>query len=252
MTKYVWIPKNIIFNKNIYISGSTSKPSNEIERAYEIWEHAKNLIYQNTDNFNLSDGITNLKRSLNHRLKLIEEVYNLKKIEIEDKPNGYIETLSHLEIIRPLFLKKLLAIRNDIEHNDALPPSKKKCIEFVDIIWYFLKSTDLLLAQIKTSFTVEDYGSEDQSLAGCEFEINFDFKKLRIDIRGWFPGKYVSEEEKVGSIKIKVKSLKTKANYKKNLEYLKKRLDSDIGLTGEILFTPKESLEFHRNIFRNY
>ncbi len=38
-------------------------------------------------------------------------------------------------------MKQLLAIRNDIEHRDVKPPSTEKCLELLDAVWYFLKST---------------------------------------------------------------------------------------------------------------
>lgn len=89
------------------------------KRAYEMWERSCTLIENANSAFDLSDGILTLKRSMDQRLKLIEELYSLKMIEYENKPKGYIELLSDYKLTRPYIMKKLLSLRNDIEHNDA-------------------------------------------------------------------------------------------------------------------------------------
>ena len=53
----------------------------------------------NESEFHLADGITNLKRALNHRLKLIEEIYGFKFVEINNKPKGYMEILEILALL---------------------------------------------------------------------------------------------------------------------------------------------------------
>ncbi|MFJ7913908.1 MULTISPECIES: hypothetical protein [unclassified Lysinibacillus] len=139
-----WI-SNEILNWESYSESSTVLEKEKGERAFRIWEHAKNLIENNETEFHLADGITNLKRALNHRLKLIEEIYGFKFVEINNKPKGYMEILEIFGVVRPFLMKRLLTIRNGIEHNDEKPPSYERCIELLDVVWYFLKSTDLMV-----------------------------------------------------------------------------------------------------------
>jgi hypothetical protein len=54
----------------------------------------------------------------------------------------------------------LLEVRNRIEHNDAPPPDTPKCEFYVDIVWYFLKSTDSLVDMAVDSIHYEDDQSE--------------------------------------------------------------------------------------------
>ncbi|MED4552786.1 MULTISPECIES: hypothetical protein [Lysinibacillus] len=149
-----WISKEIL-NWESYSDSSTVLEKEKGERAFQIWGHAKNLIVNNESEFHLADGITNLKRALNHRLKLIEEIYGFKFVEINNKPKGYMEILEIFVVVRPFLMKRLLTIRNGIEHNDEKPPSYERCIELLDVVWYFLKSTDLMV-----QFAVNDLAFE--------------------------------------------------------------------------------------------
>jgi hypothetical protein len=42
-------------------------------------------------------------------------------------------------------LKRLIDIRNIVEHQDSSPPSTDECQMFADLVWYFLRSTDELV-----------------------------------------------------------------------------------------------------------
>lgn len=39
-------------------------------------------------------------------------------------------------------LQDLMEIRNKIEHDDERPPRLKGCSEWLDMVWYFLRTTD--------------------------------------------------------------------------------------------------------------
>lgn len=136
----IWVSSSIL---NWYVQPQWQHIcEEEWERAYIIWEHARSLVDSGSSELILADGVSNLKRALNHRLKLIEEIYSFKEIEVPNKPKGYLELLEHYDLVRPYLMKILLNIRNDIEHNDAAPPEIERCKELVDVVWYFLKSTD--------------------------------------------------------------------------------------------------------------
>lgn len=110
-----------------------------------------------------------MKRSLNHRLQLIEKTYHLKTIYFKDKPKGYLELLEKYNIVRPLLMKKLLTIRNEIEHEDSNPPEIERCKELVDIMWYFLKSTDSIVQIKKESICFDLYNDGVETQYGFQF-----------------------------------------------------------------------------------
>lgn len=136
----IWI-SNKIFSYRPLPGGSIVDPQYR-KRSYSLWNHANELIENAENSFQLEDGIIDLKRALNHRLKLIEELYGFKKNIPEYKNINYLEILGRLSIVRSSILKKLLIIRNNIEHNDYSAPEKERCLELSDVVWYFLKSTD--------------------------------------------------------------------------------------------------------------
>ena len=50
----------------------------------------------------VSMRITTLKRSVDNRLKLLNEIYKFRNIPINDKPSDILEIMGYLGIIRPL------------------------------------------------------------------------------------------------------------------------------------------------------
>lgn len=182
-----------ILNFNYETESTTVLELENLKRAYEIWEHARALIENNESEFHLSDGIANLKRSLNQRLQLIEGVYNLKSVKFEGKPKGYLELLEFFGIVRPFLMKQLLDIRNDIEHRDAKPPSYEKCLELLDSVWYFIKSTDYLVRySTDTLVYMEDnILIEDRSWV----ELTYKFDVHKIYIRGRLSDDFVTNAD---------------------------------------------------------
>jgi hypothetical protein len=127
-------------------------------RAHEIWRHSKDCLANDPSEFNRIDCISSLRRSINHRLKTLSSVYGLEALPSLRSKKQILEKFQDYGLIRPALIKDLLEVRNLIEHEDAEPPETEKCLYYVDIVWYFLKSTDSLL-QMKIDAL--SYESED-------------------------------------------------------------------------------------------
>jgi hypothetical protein len=148
--KEVWLTPSVLNWKAKTIALNVTD-STDWKRAYELWNHAlKRLSVAATDD-DRADVISILRRVLNHRLGRLKTLY-LNGLPLTRKPAGSIEQLEFLGIARPTMVRKLLEIRNQIEYRDAKPPSKKRCAELSEFIWYFLRSTDAYVAQITDSF----------------------------------------------------------------------------------------------------
>jgi hypothetical protein len=115
------------------------------KRAYEIHEHACDRLAQGTTKLDRVDVITALKRAITQRVQTLKEAYALDRIVIPDKPKRDFELLEYLGIVRPLMLGRLVTLRNLLEHEDADPPSAEDCEILADFVWYFLRSTDVLV-----------------------------------------------------------------------------------------------------------
>ncbi|MFJ7407582.1 MULTISPECIES: hypothetical protein [unclassified Lysinibacillus] len=190
VTTNKWI-SNDVFNLEYETDSSIVLNIADLKRAYEVWEHARSLIEKSESAFHLSDGITNLKRALNQRLQLIEKIYNFKNINLKGKHKGYLELLEFLGIVRPFLMKQLLTIRNDIEHRDAEPPSFEKCLELLDAVWYFLKSTDYLVRYSTNTILFEEDNIIPEDASWVELTYRFDIHKF--NIRGRLSYDYVSD-----------------------------------------------------------
>ncbi|WP_436323333.1 hypothetical protein ACSEYT_06935 [Vibrio cidicii] len=140
-------------------SSRTNGDYDDIYRAYQLWKHAQELLISSAHELYRSDCIANLKRAINHRLQAIERIYKISKLPLEISSKRVLDRYEYLGLIRPMVLNELIKVRNVIEHQDQTPPDKEKCIYYIDIVWYFLKSTDSLVDNIVKS--VEYLDDED-------------------------------------------------------------------------------------------
>lgn len=122
------------------------------QRAYAHWEHAEGLVQVASTEFQRIDVVTTLKRAVDHRVRLLHDVYTLRDVPLANLPKNSLERLQFFGIVRPLMLGKLVALRNAIEHEDASPPDLAECKELVEFVWYFLRSTDRLATVRTESF----------------------------------------------------------------------------------------------------
>jgi hypothetical protein len=116
-----------------------------VYRAHEIWRHAKDCIADDPTEFDRVDCISSLRRAINHRLKSITNGYRFDELPSLRPKKQALEKFRDYGIVRPALIKDLLDVRNLIEHDDAKPPTTDRCSYYVDIVWYFLKSTDSLV-----------------------------------------------------------------------------------------------------------
>ena len=114
-------------------------------RGYDIWRHARDRLKVDPSDLDRIDAIGALRRSVNHRLKALRSTYNIDCIPSTLGKKQILERLQEFGIVRSAIIKDLLDVRNLIEHEDTEPPTLERCQHYVDIIWYFLKSTDKLL-----------------------------------------------------------------------------------------------------------
>lgn len=262
MINKLWVSKEIL-NWN-FLGGSGSIVDRKLyERSYKMWQHSNSLIENSTNDLQLSDGIMNLKRCLNHRLQLIENLYEFKSIDIEDKPKskGYLELLQKYGIVRPTIMKTLMDIRNGIEHRDENPPNLQRCKEFVDIIWYFLKSTDYMvnIRREDAEFRYYDLdGNETQYW--CTIEL-YDENKFSLKIHGWFPKEFISNDYNENAFEILVEDIHAKEKLENNkalsevsLDIFSNddKLDTDLWLNGEIKLKQKDVIVIISKVINSY
>lgn len=190
-----------LLNWDASISSSSFQDSTAITRPYEMIKHSESLITPSSSDFNLADGITNLKRAINHRLQTIESIYKLKDVRFRNAPKGYLELLEHYGLAKPYIIKILMEIRNKIEHDDAKPSKKERCQELLDITWYFLKSTDRLVYSITSTVLLEPITLQGYfGKYGCDIHLNFTKKTFQVS--GWVPISFVATKKENNFLQI--------------------------------------------------
>lgn len=128
-----------------------------VHRGHEVWRHAQGRLSDSATPLDCVDCIGTLKRAIDIRLKAIRSTYNFDALP---SPRGKKQTLERLQdygIVRPAILKELIDVRNSLEHAHSEPPSVAKCRFYVDICWYFLKSTDILVDMAVASLVYEEH-----------------------------------------------------------------------------------------------
>jgi len=164
------------------VSSSTIRHHSDFtwKQAYVIWSHANEILNVSNNYLFCVDAVSTLKRAIDHRIKLLFEIYRFKDIPIKEKPSGHYEILHHFGIIRSRMLKKLIEIRNKIEHEGAFPPDEETCRDYTELTWYFLRSTDFLVRQVTGSLNFKPQESDlDPKHYGVSFEID--------PYAGWIP-----------------------------------------------------------------
>jgi hypothetical protein len=117
-------------------------PCDITARPYETHQHACDRLAGDPSEFDRVDAITTLKRIVSRRVKELNENYCLRELPTGPKPKYNLALLEYFGIIRPFMLKRLIDIRNFVEHEDSIPPPTDECLMFADLVWYFLRSTD--------------------------------------------------------------------------------------------------------------
>lgn len=239
--KKIWISPTCL-NCELYDQGGNGTSKDEVKRAVDIWEHARSCLERdNPSEFDRSDSIGWLKRALNQRLKLIEYIYSLKKFALPTSPKGYLEYLETLNIVRPFMLKALMAVRNDIEHNDATPPDTERCLELLDLVWYFIRSTDGLVKAQKCSIVFqESFNTEKESPYWLEIDIKFD-EPYFINVYGWVESIKYSSEYVEGWLEVAVEDAGTKSQRWPDSEGHSDKKNDDLWIRGELKPLPEQA-----------
>lgn len=203
----MWLSEQVLNWKASCCGTSSTKPQ-DFFRAYELLQHAESLITTSTNDFQLADGISNLKRALNQRLKYIDQLYSVSAAF--PKNVGFLECLHELGLARPFVIKQLLEIRNSIEHKDAPPPTRMRCLELLDITWYLLKSTDSICSHQRNEI---EFQCSDESIGEqYSFSVQLHRRNVReIQFRCWVPSTFISTEEQVGFFQCQCEKARAKS-----------------------------------------
>lgn len=169
-------------------------------RPYKLLSHSERQLTNSADEFVRADVVLNLKRAINSRLQHIEELYAFSK----DFPKniGALERLETVGLARPLLIRKLFSLRNDIEHNDVLPPDARKCTELIDATWYFLKTTDSACKTVPRGVILKNPVSIGDHSRSESITIRVPAANSEVEFKGILSAQNLSAVEKTGYFSI--------------------------------------------------
>jgi hypothetical protein len=214
------------------------------KKPYQYWKHADHLLTHEGDEHYRIDCIANLKRAVDHRLKRLNSLYQFKKISDPRKPSELLETLGYLGIARPAMLLEISALRNFLEHQYKAPPSTTRCQEFVEFIWYFLRSTDALSTSVVDTFVLDLDGENGDGAFWLAVtygpSVNW-----ACSVRGWIPAEFANETSG-GDVTLNLKNVESREQFSAKRAGLAElvppppnRSATDIYLSGEVVGGPE-------------
>lgn len=160
-------------------------------RAYEHLRHAEEVLRTGTDSMSRVDAVSTLKRCLNQRLQHLKNTYAFEKIPLPNWPKRLLDQMAELGMVRPFLLQHLMEVRNQIEHADARPPNPRRCNELVDVLWYFLRSTDPFAKFWHSGFCFEEPSTSGHGEYAVVFNAH-PSRSWRIEVSGWLEPKWIS------------------------------------------------------------
>lgn len=194
--------------------------------SHDEWEHARILLNPPCDcckdrEIDRKDAILAIWRSIEFRIRLLEEVYFLVNIPglIEKVPNAkkrsnkeaQLQVLEEVDLVRGEVLQAIRKIRNEVMHgprdDDAVSPAdytpvvvpaREKCLLSHDLVWYFLRSTEHLARRKLASYYLSDDPMNNPdpltiALAPPNWAVDVSNSSLREDLvsyeerRSWIP-----------------------------------------------------------------
>lgn len=151
------------------------------KRSYKMWRLAEAKTGLDT--------VLWLNRAVNLRMRLLIQRYNVHGILREHSRDA--EMLARLGIIRPQMLRSLTALRDALEPA-AAPTDRRE--EFVDAVWYFLRSTDSLVDVQRTDMAFAHEKADRDCYVSFEFGQYFTKQAPSVAAWGMLPLELVSQE----------------------------------------------------------
>jgi hypothetical protein len=186
---------------------STPMDSAGVERPYEILKHVERLLLPSASRDDLVCAIIELRKVIRLRDKRLNKIYNFmnipqfKKHSPNQKKLSQYDIMEAVGIIKPIMRKEIIDVRDFVDHEDKRPPNVSRCREFAEFVWYFLRSTDSLVANKKTLLLYEKYRTHNKE-ADEYAEFSISFRNWCIKISGQFPKKKILYNDSHNALKI--------------------------------------------------
>ena len=175
-------------------------PNDNTTRLYETHQHACGRLAGDPNKDERIDAMTAFRRIVARRVKALIDTYQLRQLATGAKPKYDLELLEYFGIIRPFMLRRLIEIRNILEHEESDPPPVDECLMFADLVWYFLRSTDGL-TKVQSDMVIFRPPHRTTS-NNSQLKLSFQESFAELDVSALFHPSFISYEYKENWIKI--------------------------------------------------
>jgi hypothetical protein len=169
----IFLPKNLFYDAGYDRQEYDMGSRREHLRHYDHLKHAETRLNGGTSRYDAIDCITAIRRAIDFRITFLWSRYCLDRIQIGNKKRR-LELLEHLGIARRLLIHEIYNIRNAVEHQETqAPPPKEDLERYIDIAWYFLRSTDWIFSKNNIMFFMyPSFQNSDQEPASATLTLN--------------------------------------------------------------------------------
>jgi hypothetical protein len=138
-------------------SSCCARPIGSHLKPYTIISHVEQRLSDESSDLDRVEYIYNINRAIEFRIARLRSVFALDELRV-GKQERYIEILARLGLVRPLVLNEIRKLRNAVTHReDAAAPSLDTVKLYLDVAWYFLRSTDWVFSYIEVDYSFERY-----------------------------------------------------------------------------------------------
>lgn len=194
--------KSYPFEEDFFANQWEGEHWDEVEEDYKRWNHLRDNLTSKASIYEMEDFIVGAKRLINHRTKKLFLLYGLKQNLIQNAKKGDFYILQELDIARPYLLNKLREIRNEIEHKFSLSVNLEACQDYLDICWYYLRSTDYFFTH-PASQLVKLSSSRETSKSEIYY-IRFDYKTKSLSFSGLIHREDITDNSDQNSAEIDI------------------------------------------------
>ena len=222
--KTIWVSSSFL-RWDVSASGWSPVSTSAAKQPYVILSHSADLLKRHSGVLFRVDAVLAMKRALDVRLKRLNHIYSFDRLCGKDIPKHIIQKLEYYGVVRPLMLRKLMDVRNTLEHGHKRPPTAERCEEFHEFVWYFLRSTEGIASWPVDGFEFRHPVHWANYEIICEKDRNWTFR-----LRGWLTPDMVSMTSRKGWACFSLMNIKTRQEVrhtmtKAQLRMLPEKLD---------------------------
>lgn len=201
MSKYknsLWI--NPVALKSENCSETLGSNMDGMRRAYDMWECAhRSIINSKGEKNELEQAYIYLDLAFTVVKKELDKEYGFSYMLIDNKNLGFIETLEHFGVTKPLLFKQYKGERNNIVHRDTGKIGLRTAISEAEAFYLFFKLAEYSLMNKRSELHIDKCNKK--KLISSLFlrfyttERIEDKYELNLSIKGCIPPKYLSFEK---------------------------------------------------------